>query len=262
MKYLAKSIYLLLAVLLLSSCEEMKQDMVFHKDGSGEMNFSMTMGGEMMEMMMNSFEGGGDSVDANEPSQKLIDESRDTVMAFYDLMPDSILNKMDDADLLKKWVMKMSMSEEDQSIKIGIDMPFRSIDELKEMFKTMAHADDGGAMGGAMSVDQVGGMIDTSFQWSPGHIHFGGSNLSDFPEYDEMMAEIGGPDNEETMAMIAMMFGDLSFDLTITAPGEIYRCDCPFGEVQGNNLVINYNIMDMFENLEEYTKPTDIYYKE
>ena len=274
---------LLLTLLSLTSCEEMRQDMTFNKDGSGSVGINMVMGGEMMEMMKMMGEEGGlmgedmeehdlevmesetaeeDDDEAAESEEDfsldgLFGDLKDTSMVFYDLVPDSLRGTIKNEELLKQVMMKIGTDQETKSMSIGLNIDFDNIDQIAEIQEAIQSIKkDGGAEPDA---GQLLGFIDGEMTWKPGHIHMPPMDMGDQAELMQLQDEMS--EDSEGMMMMQMFMGELTFDINITAPGKITKCDCPEGEIDGNKVSYSISMMDMMTGQLDLNSPTDIYYE-
>lgn len=260
---------LILAVLSLTSCEEMRQDMTFNKDGSGSVGVNMVMGGEMMEMIkMMSEEGGmmdedteGEDSDASDEEDdfdfdQLFGGLEDTSMVFYDLVPDSLRGTIKDEELLKQVTMNMGSDQEAGSVTIGLVIDFDNVDQIAKIQDVMNSLKDDSEEPDA---GELLGFIDGGMTWEPGHIHMPPMDMGDQAELLSLQEEMGG--DGEGMMMMQMFMGELTFDVHITAPGKITKCDCPEGTVDGNTMSYSISMMDMMTGEIDMNQPTDIYYE-
>ncbi len=277
---------LILAVLSLTSCEEMRQDMTFNKDGSGSVSMHLVMGGEMMEMIKMMGEEGGmmgedaeeyedeemESEDADETDAGYVDEMedeedysldglfgdvKDTSFVFYDMIPDSLRGTIKNEELLKQVTMIMASDEETESMSVGLTIDFDNIDQIAEIQESIQSLkkDDGSLPGSGEMLS----FIDEGMTWEPGHIHMPPMDMGDQAELLSLQEEMS--EDGEGMMMMQMFMGELTFDINITAPGKITKCDCPEGVIEGNTVSYSISMMDMMTGQLDLNSPTDIYYE-
>lgn len=232
--------------------------MVFETDGSGTIEFEMSMNGETLEMLM--LMGAGES-DEETNLNSITDQFPDTTIVFYDMIPDSLRNEIDPEGNLKNWVMNFHLDSISKSISVLMDISFKSLAEFRNTMKTLSQIGEDDASSDGFNSSQFGSMIDTSFNWEPGHISWGAADLSNNPEYKSLMEEMGGEEGAEAMGLLEMFLGDLTFNMTVITPGLIYKCECPYGKANGNKVTMSYKIMDVMKNLEDFNQDTHIYYR-
>ena len=258
-----QTLQLILITLLIAcfiSCNEMRQDIYFNEDGSGKIQFKMSMDGETIQLLsMMANEG---SEESSESVNTIFNEMKDTTMVLYEIIPDSIKNQYDELDYLKNWVFSFSIDSIAQTMGFDVSISYQSLKELRDAMKDLQSMTLGDDLAAGAGSSSLGGLIDTSFTWEPGHIYWESTDLINNPEYEKMLDEMGGEEGEGALEMLEMFMGDLTFEMVIHAPGEIYKCECPFGRAEGNKAIMLYKLIDVFKNIEEFNKDTHIYYKE
>ena len=255
------SLFLLFTLLLIctTSCDEMRQDMYFNSDGSGSIEFRMSMDGETIQMlmMMSASEDGVDEADLASP----FGDVRDTTIVLYDVMPDSLKAELPEAEHLKEWSINFRSDSTDNSLAFNVNIGFNSLEEFRNTMSAFQEVLSDDVTSG-MGASSFGNLIDTSFTWEPGHIYWKAADLSQNPEYRNMLEDMAGEDGEGALQMLEMFIGDLTFEMVIHTPGEVYKCICPFGEADGKKVTMSYRFMDVLNNLDSFNKDTHIYYRE
>ena len=257
------SISILLIGLLISSssCNEMSQHMKFNEDGSGEIIFNMGIGGDMLEMiaMMMAQEAGNESKEDFSISQ-LFSQVPDTTIVFYDFVPDSLRFGISEPDFWKNWTMSFESDTIQKSAKMNMQLSFDSISQMHQAMSDLSVLTIDENDLNPITPSQLTGMIDTSFNWEPGHIYWKAAKLPEGFSQEDLMNEMGA-DSEQIMGMMQMFLGELTFELTVEVPGNIVECVCPFGTFSGNTATMQYKIIDIFRDIESFNKDTHIYYE-
>src|SRR6187551_564111 len=158
--FLNCSVLCMLALMSLTSCGDIEQNLIIKADGSGTLETSFEVG-EMMSMLK-GFEDAGveddtlpvdKEVDAitpdveapKDPMQLLIDKVTnpeyakdfDTIIPLVSIMPDSIQKKESRPDLVKKLAVRMKSPASSSDLTIGLIMNFDNQAQLQELVKYM-----------------------------------------------------------------------------------------------------------------------------
>ena len=243
MKYLSYLTCLVLA-LLTTGCFEMLEDLYLNADGSGKYQITIDMSSMFSDPFMGEMMKQGLKEETGEESLEI-----DSLLSFTDLsdggLPPTLTDR--DRDILGRTEMRLRMSESEQIGKITIAFPFNDFDELNEFNKTFAKMSEEGDQGGMSGL--MGG--STGFTGSESLWDLSGRTLTRqviSADPDELVEQMGG---EEMMDMVKMMMSEATFTSTYHLPGRVKKCSIPNAEVDGKNVSVSYNFLDVFEEVPE-----------
>ncbi len=257
--------------LFMTSCADITNEVWVNKDGSGKVDISMDMG-EMMgmiEMMASMEEGMKDGEESEEDSDTDEGEDEedmfsmlgmsgsgkmenvDTSFNFYDVMPDSIRNKLENPELFRKMSMTTRMNKEESEMFLQMSFEYDSPEERDEIINSIGQLSEKGDEN-AEKINQFKEMMrqyDADLE----------KGIVTIPEQDfssEFAEDMGGEEmdmdfdnmSEEDMAMMQMMMGDAGFITTMHLPDEIISCDDKSAEIDGNTITIKDSYMDLMKN--------------
>lgn len=243
MKYLSYLTCLLLAVIT-TGCFEMLEDLYLNADGSGQYQITIDMSGMfsdpfMGEMMKQSMQEqtGGEALEI------------DSLISFSEMQEGGLPPTLTDNDraLLERTEMRMQMSESQEVGKITITFPFNDFNDLNEFNKTFSKLNEEGGQGG------MGGLMGGSGALTGNESSWGlsGRTLTRSvvtADPDALVEEMGG---EEMMDMVKMMMADATFTTTYHLPGRVKKCSIPNAEVDGKEVSVSYEFLEMLEETPE-----------
>ena len=274
-------IFLSLAVLIFTSCSDFENDIYINADGSGSvsMKYDASEMISMVEMMkgMEGMEEGTEDEEEIEIDENIEGQDFESIMNglgnpsnlqdvdstfnFYEVMPDSVRNTIENPELLKNISMTINTSKSDMTAVMGMDMKYNSLEELEQIFDTMRQMgndnDDGpNQMEGFKEllrnydVDFKKGIVTLPEQEYSGDL---GADSGEMPDVDfENMSE-------EESGMMDMMIGDKGYVTTLHLPGKVISCDDPDAIIDGNTITIKDSYMTLMK--EKKFKARTINYK-
>ena len=187
---------------------------------------------------MDMFGGGGEDIDS--------------LMNFYEMMPDSVKEQMVNPEVLKKVNMHMKIVSAEEYAKIKISMVYDSAKELEEIIKGMNEANpEGGGMGDQEDkLSEMFGKFDTDLKNGIVRIEGIDTEDEDDPFMQEMMEELNNPEKAEDPEFIEMMKMLLGGETKtiVHVPGKILFTNYPDAEIKGNTVIFKDDILDMMKN--------------
>jgi len=259
----------MLALMSLTSCGDIEQNLIIKADGSGTLETSFEVG-EMMSMLK-GFEDAGveddtlpvdKEVDAitpdveapKDPMQLLIDKVTnpeyakdfDTIIPLVSIMPDSIQKKESRPDLVKKLAVRMKSPASSSDLTIGLIMNFDNQAQLQELVKYMETMDNSSST--VMAAASPGGMKAENFLVFDADLKAGWIRF-DSVDYTSMSEEFGMSSDSlmtgEDMGMMEMMLGSTKIRSIIHVPGDVKSCTNKEAIItKDNKVIIEYGLMD------------------
>ena len=263
------SVLCMLALMSLTSCGDIEQNLIIKADGSGTLETSFEVG-EMMSMLK-GFEDAGveddtlpvdKEVDAitpdveapKDPMQLLIDKVTnpeyakdfDTIIPLVSIMPDSIQKKESRPDLVKKLAVRMKSPASSSDLTIGLIMNFDNQAQLQELVKYMETMDNSSST--VMAAASPGGMKAENFLVFDADLKAGWIRF-DSVDYTSMSEEFGMSSDSlmtgEDMGMMEMMLGSTKIRSIIHVPGDVKSCTNKEAIItKDNKVIIEYGLMD------------------
>ncbi|MCB0636135.1 MAG: hypothetical protein KDC54_05935 [Lewinella sp.] len=225
-------IFGLVAILALSmtSCLEMMEEITLNRDGSGiyELKFDMSalfsdpfMAGMMAEAMQ---EEGADEIEIDSMINMASNLSSDATAR--------------ERELANRIEARLQMSQSKELGLMSIKFPFEKVSEINEFQQVFSKMNEGD--GGGMSGLMGGGMTPNSSVFS-----LDGRTLTrSIPDMDVDLEDVL---DDETMAMMKMMFADASWSTTYHLPGRVRNCDIEGAEVDGKTVVVSLPFLELIE---------------
>ena len=259
----------MLALISLTSCGDIEQNLTIKADGSGSLETSFDVG-EMMSMLKGFGDAGIEDVTISEdkaidtlptgeeapkdPMQLLIDKvidpeyakDFDTIMPLLSLMPDSVKKKETRPDLAEKLSLRMKSPANSSDLTIGLIMKFENQAQLKELVKYMETMDNSSST--VMATASPGGMTAENFlvfnaDLKAGWIRFDSVDYSGMAEEFQMSSD--SMMTGEDMGMMEMMLGSTKVRSIIHVPGEVTSCTNKEAIItKDNKVIVEYGLMD------------------
>lgn len=250
-------------VLFMTSCSDFENNIYINADGSGKVNMKYDAS-EMVAMaeMMKGMEDEGE-----EESEEDIDDGDimsmldglgnpsnlkdiDSTFTFYEVMPDSVKTTIDNPELLKNVSMTINTNKSDMTAVMGLEVRYKSLDELEDIFGTLkAMGDNPDEEGNQMDsfkelirdyeADLKNGIITLPEQDFSGD--FGDNGMEDEEIDFENMSE-------EEAGMMQMMLGESGYVTTIHLPGNVISCDDTNAIIEGNTVTIKDSYMTLMKD--------------
>ncbi len=242
-------------ILLMSSCMPERSEIWIEKDGGGKMEVTMDMG-EMASMagsIIGSLDEGNS--DAGPKDMWENEENIDTVMNFYDMMPDSIRQKIDNPEVLRNMLMSLKVNAEKEEAKFKLATHYKDEKERTELFHAVTQMQEqkaGGAMamaGDDMDLNSYFGGWDADIK--NGIIRIKGASKEDLkdPEMEAMIKELENPEKAEDPEFIEfmkMMFGG-KLTTVVHAPGKIEFTNDMHAIISGNTVTFEDDMMQVLK---------------
>ena len=225
-------------VLFMTSCSDFENNMMKGMEDEGEEESEEDIDdGDIMSML----DGLG-----NPSNLKDIDST----FTFYEVMPDSVKTTIDNPELLKNVSMTINTNKSDMTAVMGLEVRYKSLDELEDIFGTLkAMGDNPDEEGNQMDsfkelirdyeADLKNGIITLPEQDFSGD--FGDNGMEDEEIDFENMSE-------EEAGMMQMMLGESGYVTTIHLPGNVISCDDTNAIIEGNTVTIKDSYMTLMKD--------------
>ncbi len=273
----------LLALFVLTSCGDIRQDLKLNSNGSGTLETTFDLG-EMMSMLqgfedmtpVDELEETGDEPtdkeklvdpeaetaeeapeEEKDPMQQLIEKVTDpayprdfdTLIAFTSIMPDSVRKAEKRMDLAEKLKLRITSPANSASMAFGIVMDFDSPAQLKELVTYMENMDS--TTTGIVPNAGSGGLKSESFMVFEADMKAGWIRFDDV-DYSEMAGEFGMAGDstlsDEDMGMMEMMFGNSKIKSVVHVPGEVTSCTNPDAIItKDDKVIVEYGMIDILK---------------
>lgn len=282
MNHLNKALLILFSVVLLSSCSDIKNEIWLNEDGSGRIETSLDMASffprELMEGMNKAAEEEPvfedmemDSTiveemiaepesESSNPLEALFGDDflkdgkisdLDTMITFYEMMPDSIKEReADKTDLFKKMYLKVNANEAKGTAISTFIFDFKNVEEANQMLIGMAES-----MNDNKELEEAAGFKD--LVWNS-DINFVKLPLISPPDKlgeeapggmgEELDGLMGESDSEEDKQMKEMMKEMLGKVVTVVhLPGPVEFTNEMDAEIEGNTVTFRRSIIHLME---------------
>jgi len=224
-----------------------------NKDESGKMEMTFDMG-EMADMAMGMMDEDKEG-DGSKKSMWDKEEKMDTTMNFYDQMPDSLKNTIENAHLLKQMNLNMSVDSKKKMAKMTMSISYKNMDELAELLKVMSESKgEQGGMAAMMGGDDMNKMfVDYKVDYKHGVYRMPPMDVMSEIENDPEMSKMFGSldslalADPEGMEFFEMMFGGSS-KTKIHLPGKVQFTNDMNAKIDGNTVIFEDNILEIMKS--------------
>ena len=239
----------------MSSCMPEKSEIWIEKDGGGKMEVTMDMG-EMASMagsLLGSLDEGSD--DAGPKDMWSGGENIDTLMNFYDIMPDSIRQKIDNPEILRNMEMRMKVNSEKGEAKLKLTTVYKDGAEREKLFHALTQMQAQKASGPMAMVGEDMNIKSYFEGWDAdldnGIIKIKGVSQEDMndPEMQEIISALEDPEKAEDpefVEFMKMMFGG-TLTTVIHAPGKIEFTSDMHAVIDGNTATFESDMMEILK---------------
>lgn len=253
------------SILFLTSCSDFENNIYINEDGSGKvtMRYDASEMVSMMEMMKGMEESEEEVIDEdidNESEEQDFNsimkglgspsdmKDIDSTFVFYDVMPDSLKETMENPELLKNVSVSINTNKADMTAIMGMEMTYKSLEELEETFQTLNkmgdnnEEEDNNQMKSFKELirnyeaDLKNGIVILPEQDFSGDFGDNGMGNEDI-DFENM--------SEEEAGMMQMMLGESGYVTTIHLPGEVISCDDNEAVIDGNTITIKDSYMTL-----------------
>lgn len=262
------------ALLWLTSCGDIQQDLVIQPNGSGRLETTFDLG-EMMSMVKGFGEITPEDMEPvmededqdriaetapeepeepKDPMEAIMDRITDpafahdfdTLIAFKDIMPDSVREAETRMDLVERMQLRLTSPANSANLTFGVVMNFDSPAHLKEMVTYLEEMDKNQD---ALVPDAGAGSLQSeSFLAFEADMKAGWIRFDDV-DYSNMSAEFGMESDStsaEEAGMMEMMFGSSKIKTVIHVPGEVTSCTNPDAILtKDNKVIVEHGLMDV-----------------
>lgn len=273
MKITLRLIAIIWIALSLGSCSDLENEIWINADGSGKYTVSYDMSpmlemasmfGEMPDSLQTETMDEPEGVKSSTSIDGLFDavsdpsgmDDIDTSFTFYSELPDSIRDKITNAELLKNVQLRLLSNEAESVAEFAISIEYKDQDEMKDIMKAMVEM--GNAEKGKSGTDDIEKLDEmfaeyeldlnngvlTIAEQDFGKELLGGDMLGDDSMGDINLDSLGS----EEMSMMKMMFGDASIKTKIHLPGEVISCDDPKADIFGNQIRYEDSFFEVIKN--------------
>ena len=246
MRYLLSTLVVALCFAL-TGCFDVTEEITVKKNGSGE--YSVTM--DLSDMMSNAFMQEAIAEELKKEGQSIEDMEIDSVATFADMdTPDDLTAA--ERDLLSDVYMRMNVSKTAEKMIIQIGYPFDSFEQMEQINEVINRLSERSAEAEAAGEESnnpfkmLSGLDD--FNSSQSKFVLGKKNL----ERQTIMLDTEEEDDDEEMdedtkAMMKMMFGDADFKTIYHMPGKVKKTTFENAEIDGKTVTVSYDLFSIME---------------
>ena len=251
------TLFFAVMLILLSSCTSFTEKLFLESDGSGKFYYSLDMsdmlGNEMLEgfipMLTDEIDKGnsdGKPSITDSIQQYLSGEesfSFDTMISFADV-PDSIVQKIDDPELLK-FAKNMTLgfhADSDEKVAImTLGMEFDKIEDIAKSFEAINKLSKKEGKKDEVT-DKLG-----SFKEMWGGFTISKKKLirEKVDPNNEGLKEL--TENDDALGMMELFFGNTKFITEYHFPGKVKKVTIPNAKIKGNTVIVENDVLDVLK---------------
>ena len=160
------------------------------------------------------------------------------------------------------------MDTSEQTVEMGMKLAFDSIPQLAEISEVLKSVKEieKDLPSEAQGISDLNTFQNFNMEWQKGRITILQEDLFNEEDMAELTGEEEEADDEDVdvegfIEMMEMMVGEMSMTLTVHAPGEIYRCECGNGTVDGKIMTYVYDFRELLMDSISYKDNIVIYYE-
>ena len=252
MKYLRKTIWLLISMFFLAGCVEINETIDISKNGSGKLAVDMNMA-QLLDIIQQY--AGKDEIQKQFPNKKM-----DTVIYMKNLLDSAKELTEDKKELLRDGNLHMKLDIEQKEFKMNMLFPFKSLDNLQKLYN--------GISDGSLETDKLfkglSGNANKMPDSSSSSQGFGQFNaIYDFTVKKGLITRKLNPVKWKTLQQnpqldqfkqSAGMGMEVPYTLTINLPSEVKKVDNPLLKISTDKktVTLKYNLMDIFESPQKF----------
>ncbi len=273
-------------IICLTSCGDLERTLIINPDGSGTLETSIDLGemmtmmqgmGDMGELINEDVTISEDmeietwEIDSTTIEEELVEEDKDPIKALMDkitdpaydqdfdtlfsiamIMPDSVKEKDTHPELTEKISMRMQSPAKSAALKMGFVFNFDDHQQLRDIINHMETVTSGASTGMMTGAGSDGAISQESFLVFDADMKKGWIRL-DTVDYSEFAKSMGmsdsddeSSDDDESLAMLEMMFGNSKIKSIIHVPGEVTSCTNEKAILtKDNRVIIEHGLMDV-----------------
>lgn len=259
---------LLITILLFAGCGSYMTEVWINKDSSGEAKVTIDAG-EMIDdlgMIMQQLGDSEEDSDLMGNTDSFFGEGKfDSVMVMYDMAPDSIKQTMNNPELLKNMVIRMTGDSEKREAIISMGIKYASEQELAALFQEFADMQNGAALGGGMGGNDMSKMFgDQTVDYENGVVRIKKEDsmeeLKELGLFDDdsasfldslrlMIQDLENDGEGEVSEFSELGFVKMMFDTDVKTvyylPGKVQFTNEPNAIVDGNTATFYDNFWDL-----------------
>ncbi len=247
----------LICAALLMGCAPSLQELWLEKDGSGSMEITIDLAEfmDMVDPMISAMVGDtlGDEVST---SDAFTGEQFDTMANFYDVVPDSIKERMDNPEILKKMTIHMIVDSIAQLATMKLGLEFENQNQLAEIVRALMESEKGSndPMSMLSAEDLIGMFPQYALDNKAGTITIPpvkiDKSLIEGTELEKQVSKLDSLDtNSEDLAFLRMLIGD-RYKLIVHAPGKIKKVSRDEAKVDGKTVMLEVDMIEELKNID------------
>lgn len=258
----------ILCALFLCSCSDFENEVWINEDGSGKMAMNYDMSPMLsMAAMAEGFKNAADStqngakvIEKEDNANELLSimdgisdptklKNIDTTFNLYEVMPDSIKQKVDNPKLLEKVSISMLTNKDQAKALMGLEISYDQMSQLEEIFLSLSKLSEASNKQQTNLEGLKEMMRSYEIDLKNGIITFPEQNFED--ALGEGLSQIDQVDldnmTEEEKAMMQMMLGESGMTMKVNLPGEVLSCNDPSAKIEGNTVYFKDSFVDLVE---------------
>jgi len=234
-----------LSLFTLTGCIDIVEELYLNQDGSGRYTLTMDMSalmkdGGIRSMLKQFGEMEGETEGLNMENLDLDKPlEMDTVFTFQEI-PDSVRERFDDPELLRRTRVLMKASEADETMAFTFEFNFNELEEIGDFYDNLSKVQDAnaGMLGQQSSMLPMGQKV--LFQLK-------GRKLERLPSTQEASDMLSGEDKE----MAKMFFTGATYTTIYHLPGKVKKATNPKAEIDGNTVTVAVPMLDVLDEKAE-----------
>lgn len=254
--------FIILFVLTICSCAPSLTEIWVNEDESGkaEMTFDM---GEYATMFASMMDEEGDGEGPKSLWEGENNRTQDTLINFYNMMPDSVKQKLKNPELLKQMEMKASMNAEKEEFLLKMSIAYDSEEEFIELMEELAAMKESQGEANPMmamtSKEEMNKMFVQSKHDSKNHIvRIPQSDLIEDLKNDPMfegkidslvqaLESIPEDADSEDLEILKMMLGSKS-KTVVHLPNDVQFTNDPNAKIEGRTVTFTVDPIELLRN--------------
>ncbi len=251
----------LLTLLILFGCSPSMTELWLQADGGGKMEVTMDLA-EMMDMIGPMIESMGGEEDASSQENDFFDsgEDMDSIASFYDIMPDSLKDGVQNVDLLKKMQLHLRVNKAEEVAFMKMIFNYDSPQELAAMTTALGEMKEmpDNPLLGAGDGDLEKFVLPYELDARKRTISIATSGLVEDmlndPDYADLLPMLDSiqylEEGSDERMLLEMIFGG-TMTTKIHAPGKVKKVSDPAATVGGRTVTIETNMLEELQKKED-----------
>lgn len=224
------STLLLIALISLTGCFEVIEEMHLNRNGSGKYTLTFDMSGLFSDPFMKSMLEEAIKEEGLTAGQMEVD-----TVIYMKNAPDSVRQKLDRPDFLDKIVMRSTMSESRKKMITSIELNFDTVDDIEYFYKNL---------------DKIGaGGPEASGAPGPGLSSFASGGIYSYARKKLTREPVARPktDQSEEMEMMRMFLGEATHTAIYHLPGKVRKTTMTNADIDGKTVTVTTSYLDLMD---------------